>query len=628
MALTSIRARALLLLTGCAVLLLATPLASQAEAKRCNGKKVTIMGTPGDDVIVGKKASDVIWGGGGDDVILGGPNGNDTICGGPGNDKIRAGRGYDKIFGEGGNDRLYGETGSDRIDGGPGNDVLFGEKGSDSLQGGGGDDRLLGAKGPDRLKGGGGNDFVDGAQGSDRLDGGNGDDQLLGDKGNDRIAGGPGDDLIEGGAGDDSHLAGGPGRDHVFGGAGIDKADGGPGDGDVVRGDNGIDNLSGGPGAHDIVSYASASRGGIEVSLASNRAKGDGHDRLSEFEDVVGSPQADTIVGDGDANRLDGGVGDDTLRSGGGGGEAYGGPGSDHCVGFAVGHSCGPESGVPGGMATAILNEGLDGSSLVVQGGPGSDQTVISNGPAGWTINNSGPLFAGEGCVNPGGDETVVSCPGGPLNLLVATGGAGDDTIVIDGSVPAQTRVRVNGNAGNDTLQGGRGDDILEAGENYNGPDHGNDTLVGRGGNDVLYADPGADNLFGGAGQDLLVSSVAVCQGHSYNGGGGIDTVSYGRSDAAMRVVLGGRGGPKGCGNPDRVLGNNESLEGSKGPDVLIGDNGANSFFGHVGADTFIGKGGRDFIDAADGERDRAILCGGGRDEVVRDSRDPKPRSC
>ena len=74
---------------------------------------------------------------------------------------------------------------------------------------------------------------------------------------------------------------------------------------------------------------------------------------------------------------------------------------------------------------------------------------------------------------------------------------------------------------------------MLEAGENYNGPDSGNDTLIGNGGSDVLYADPGADQLAGGPGDDLLVSSVAVCQGHTYSGGPGDDTVSYGRSNAA-----------------------------------------------------------------------------------------------
>ena len=56
---------------------------------------------------------------------------------------------------------------------------------------------------------------------------------------------------------------------------------------------------------------------------------------------------------------------------------------------------------------------------------------------------------------------------------------------------------------------------------------------------------------------------------------------------------------------------------------MLTGDNGDNSMLGHLGADTFIGKGGDDFIDAADGQRDKAIVCGGGNDEVVKDGNDP-----
>ena len=132
------------------------------------------------------------------------------------------------------------------------------------------------------------------------------------------------------------------------------------------------------------------------------------------------------------------------------------------------------------------------------------------------------------------------------------TGGAGNDAISVDESVPAGVKVRANGNAGSDTLSGGPGDDVLEAGENYNGPDNGNDALSGNGGSDVLYADPGGDSLEGGAGNDLLVSSVAICQGHAYGGGRGDDTVSYGRSDAALTVELGGTGGPDGCGSPTR----------------------------------------------------------------------------
>ncbi|HEY0317564.1 MAG TPA: calcium-binding protein [Solirubrobacterales bacterium] len=612
----------------CAVGLLLVPLAGKAAAMTCGGKKVTIMGTSGNDVIVGKKASDVIYGGGGNDTISGGPNGNDTICGGPGDDTIHAGRGFDSLYGGGGDDKLFGETGSDMLDGGDGNDALSGSKGADNLHGGGGDDDLIGFKGPDKIDGGAGDDFVDGQQGSDSIDGGGGNDKLVGDKGNDAIEGGPGDDAIEGGPGDDNALEGGPGADEVFGGAGSDHADGGPGDGDIVRGDAGTDVLNGGEGINDIVSYASATRGGVEVSLAADQAKGDGHDELGGFEDVVGSPQGDTIVGDGQNNRIDGGVGDDTLESG-GGGQAFGGPGTDSCEGFSVEASCGPETPPPSNLAYGTLNQGLDGSSLIVQGSPGNDEMRISRGAGGWVVSDTIPIFAGDGCDNPPSNGNAVVCPDtGPVPLIVVTGGDGNDDIVVDPSVPAGAKVRINGNAGSDTLVGGPEDDVLEAGENYNSPDNGNDRLEGNGGSDVLYADPGADQLLGGPGNDLLVSSVLTCQGHTYDGGTGEDTVSYARSKDNLRVTLGGSGGPVGCGNDDQVLADNESLEGSDGPDVLVGDNGDNSIMGHLGADVLIGKGGEDFLDAADGRRDKQIDCGGGNDEALRDPSDPAASSC
>ena len=91
-----------------------------------------------------------------------------------------------------------------------------------------------------------------------------------------------------------------------------------------------------------------------------------------------------------------------------------------------------------------------------------------------------------------------------------------------------------------------------------------------------------------------------------------------------MKIQLGGTGGPAGCGNDDQVDGNNESLEGSDGPDLLIGDSGENSFLGHKGADTFLGKGGTDFIDALDGSHDKSINCGGGGgDDILKDKVDP-----
>jgi Ca2+-binding RTX toxin-like protein len=563
--------------------------ASAPAASSCLGRQATIVSSA--TRIVGGKAPDVI---------------------------VVQGAGRHTVKGLGGNDKICGGPGEDAIDGG---------KGVDSVDGGDGRDSLVGGKGPDRLDGAAGDDYLNGAQGSDAIEGGEGNDDLLGDKGNDSVDGGPGDDRLEGGPGDEKSLAGGPGADTIAGGAGSDDADGGEGDGDIVRGDAGTDRLDGGPGAQDIVSYETATRGGIRISLAANQAKGDGHDALAGFEDVVGSPQADTIAGDGGLNRLDGGVGDDSL-SGGGGDDAFGGPGSDTCDGFATESSCGPETSPPASAAYAIVNQGLAGSSLVLQGGQGADDLKISRQGEAWAISDNGPIFAGEGCASAAG-PTAVTCPGPAARaLVVVTGGDGADGIAIDPSVPSSAKVRINGNGGGDTIVGGAGDDVLEAGENYNAPDDGGDTLTGNGGSDVLYADPGADQLHGGAGDDLLVSSVPTCQGHTYDGGPGNDTVSYARSNDALRVTLGGSGGPAGCGSPDHVLADNESLEGSDGPDVLTGDDAANSILGHLGADTLLGKGGEDFLDAIDGQRDQRIDCGGGDDEALKDSADPSPVSC
>jgi Ca2+-binding RTX toxin-like protein len=560
----------------------AAKLASASGGHACLGRKATMVSSA--KRIVGTKAPDVI---------------------------VATGAGRHTIEGLGGNDRICGGPGEDEIDGG---------KGIDRLSGGGGNDTVLGFKGPDRLAGGAGNDLVNGQQGSDRIDGGPGDDKLLGEKGNEDVRGGPGDDEVDGGPGDDDLVDGGPGADSVIGGVGTDNVTGGSGDGDVVRGDSGEDRLSGGPGAEDVVSYASATRRGVIVDLRSNLAKGDGHDSLSGFENAVGSPQNDTLMGDSGPNDLDGGVGDDILVGAGGGGTGFGGPGSDTCSGFAAEFSCGPEATPPAGVAYVVVSLGLDGASLVVRGSSGPDQLRISFAPDGWHVTNVGRLAAGDGCVQ--ASAGAVSCPAPPLNLLVATGEGGDDSVVVDPSVPATVAVRINGNAGSDTLVGGVGSDTLEAGENYKNPDSGNDTLEGNGGTDVLFADPGADVLRGGPGNDLLASSVPTCQGHTYEGGPGIDTVSYARATVGVTVTVEGSGGPSGCATPDRLL-DDESLEGSDLPDTLVGDNGRNSLLGHLGADTFIGKGGDDFVDAADGRRDKRVDCGGGNDEALLDGSDP-----
>ena len=273
-------------------------------------------------------------------------------------------------------------NGRDVIDGLSGNDVLFGYGGDDILNGNNDDDFLYGGTGDDKLHGGGGVDTVSYAfaaggvsaslltdsatgEGSDtfsnveNLTGSEFDDELTGDRWNNVLIALGGDDIVNGLDGDDL-LSGGDGADALNGGAGIDTAsysestEGvevslatglgffGSAEGDRLSGienlvgsdfddtltGNGLANrLTGGLGADelnggggiDTASYSDSAEG-VEVSLATGlgffgSAEGD---ILSGIENLVGSDFDDTLTGDALANRLNGGLGDDTLDGGGG----------------------------------------------------------------------------------------------------------------------------------------------------------------------------------------------------------------------------------------------------------------------------------------------------------------------
>ena len=111
-------------------------------APRCAGRRATIVGTVGRDVLRGTRRADVIVALGGNDVIRA-SRGNDVVCGAAGNDSLA---------GESGRDRLRGGAGNDRIRGGRGDDKLVGGAGLDRLLGGGGRDSCLGGSGGDRAR--------------------------------------------------------------------------------------------------------------------------------------------------------------------------------------------------------------------------------------------------------------------------------------------------------------------------------------------------------------------------------------------------------------------------------------------------------------------------------------------
>ncbi len=517
--------------------------AAEAETPRCDGRKATIVGTEGNDVLEGTAKPDVIWAGAGNDVVYG-YLGNDVICGGPGDDLIHGGRGNDWIDGEGGADRVFGDLGDDKVTGGAGN------------------------------------------------------------------------------------------RDEVSGGLGIDTVSGGPGDEDLVRGDYGYDRMDGGPGSGDIASFATAVAGrkgsGVWASLKAHKAFGDGHDRLFRFESIEGSAFHDTLIGDGHANVIDGGPGNDRIVGGGGKDTLIGGQGDDACVGGSVRESCGKEAAPRGSAYVRLDPDPEGGGGLQIVGGSGADKLTVAYDGNSFEVGAASALASGEGCAYASANRRRVSCPAQPARWLMADLGPGNDSFEVEGSLSAVDFVRVNGGDGDDLIRGGPEDDLLQSGP-------GADRVYGEGGDDgVIGGLPGPTFLYGGPGGDLLAAGGG-CAGGALVGGPGRDDASFAETQAhpgTLYISLAAGwawiDAIKGC-HKVRLDRSDEDIEGSFDNDVLIGDSGPNMLLGQPGVDSFFGRGGNDTIVAADGVKDWSIQCGNpGHPEgvAITDEIDPAPRYC
>ncbi len=167
----------------------------------CNGRRATIIGTNGDDVLEGTEGQDVIVAFNGNDIINAYGD-KDVICAGSGNDIIDAGDGDDEVRSGSGNDLVMGGTGRDRIYAGSGNDVVQAGADSDTVYGQSGMDELYTDEGHDWAFGGSDNDVITGSYFNDRIYGQGGDDQLYGVGGANLINGGSGTDICDNGGAD------------------------------------------------------------------------------------------------------------------------------------------------------------------------------------------------------------------------------------------------------------------------------------------------------------------------------------------------------------------------------------------------------------------------------------------
>jgi len=354
-----------------------------------------------------------------------GGNGNDQLSGLAGNDVLNGAGGADTLQGGDGNDTLTGGSGADLMLGGLGNDIFDVDNAGDvvveALAGGTDTVRVaiaaytmadnvetlsvsfasgaavLGNVTANNMTGGTGADVLSGLDGNDVLSGGLGDDVLLGGNGNDNLTGGGGIDRLEGGAGNDSYT--------------VDT------EGDVL--------LESAGGGTDTVR-----------SLLATCTLG------AEFENLQLMSSGGAIGhGNGLANSLTGGAGNDSLYGLGGNDSLSGGLGIDRLEGGA-------------GNDTYTIDTLTD---VLIEAANGGTDTVRSSALGSYTLPAEFENLSNLSAIS------FIGIGNAATNTM--TGGGASDTLF--------------GLDGNDVLSGGLGNDVLVGGA-------GRDTLTGGAGADIF----------------------------------------------------------------------------------------------------------------------------------------------
>jgi Ca2+-binding RTX toxin-like protein len=485
----------------------------EVEVPRCHGRRATIVGTEGNDVIRGTPERDVIWGGGGNDVIYG-SLGNDLICGGPGSDIIHGGRGNDVVDGGAGNgDQVNGDLGDDKVLGGAGNhDEVAGDLGIDIVNGGPGNEDLVhGDYGYDRMSGGAGKGdiasfataraggkgsgvwvslakhraFGDGHDklfGFESIEGSAFRDTLIGNKGANSIDGGPGDDTLIGGGGRDT-LDGGQGSDSCRGAkrrttsCGKEAA---PNASAYVQldptpgGGAGLQVIGGGGRDQFVVAFDEATqtfgvsaRKGLAISPGCSHAAGD--------------PKVVSCAANGPARWLmaDLGPGNDSLRV----------EGSLLAVGSVR---------FAGGLGNDTIHGGPEDD--LIESGPGSDHLYGGDGADGLVGGLPGPTYLyGEGS----GDLLAAGggCAGG---ALIGGGGRDDASFAETQAHPGlliisfpRHKAWITGVKNCHPVHLSPTDEDMEGSFDW-------DVLIGDSGPNRMLGQPGKDRFYGNGGEDII----------------------------------------------------------------------------------------------------------------------------
>ncbi len=311
---------------------------------------------------------------------------------------------------------------------------------------------------------------------------------------------------------------------------------------------------------------------------------------------VFGRGGGDTITVDDGVQmpaRIDGGLGADWIK--GGGGETYlYGNGKNDDVDDNAADSLFPGTGNTfqyGQGGDDLLHTSLNGSSALY----GNDVLVGGDGNDRIYAGGTRPAQA----YGAGGDDTLVPATDQPVEFY---GGAGSDTIDYSDAFYG-AYVDLTGNEKSGFLGNAGANAISLFGDVENAVGHaakrnvvygnnlanrlvgGNadDLLEGRGGNDTLHGNDGADTIDGGDGDDLIYAGKGA---DSVFARGGNDRVYGGAGDD----LLYGEGGN------DKLYGEagNDTIHGGAGTDRLVGGFGNDRLIDRLTADIDLFFGGNE----------------------------------
>lgn len=341
--------------------------------------------------------------------------------------------------------------------------------------------------------------------------------------------------------------------------------DGGSGD-DLMVMTMGDDTVTGGSGV-DTVSFERSYKGiAFDLRDIGVQDTGAGMDRVSGVENVVGTRQADRIVGDDGDNVIDGHAGRDTL---------VGGAGND-TLSFAR-QARGITYDLAGQSAVQTVRLGQIVEASGFENLTGSAHADALHGDDGANLIHGGAgddLLSGDSRGRVGGVDTLIGGDGRDIASFASfeadlTARLGSGVVLAGDRMIAELR-------GIERLEGGRGDDTLEGDGDANDlhGGEGDDILTGMAGDDVLEGGAGDDLIDGGAGRDTAVFA------------GAIDT----RVDLRLAEA-------QETGHGRDTLRGIENLRLGTGNNIAIGDAGANVFFDGGGSDTIDGGDGVDTVD-------------------------------